>query len=552
MLEYLRIRDLALIEDMELDFAPGLNALTGETGAGKSFILKALNFLIGDRLSADMVRPGKDKAHVEALFALPDGDMVLRRELAADTGRSRLFINDRLSSQDAVRDMRASLVVHTSQHGQQKLLQPAFQARLLDEFLNRPDLVAARDEALKELRDVAARREELAARARSLEDRRDVLEFQQREIDKVAPEAGEEERLEERRRALRDVASAQEVQERALAVLRGEDGPGVAEALGLLERALDGLARLHGATAGDSADASPNAQPNWTDDVAAVSAFRQGLADLERRLRRRPAPPAFNSGDDDMDVESIEKRLYELAQLKRKLRRTLDEIVDLRREIEDNLSFLDACRLDLRTLEREEETLKERLSGVLAELNPARREAAVQLAQALEGELAGLGFSEHVRVAFEFTPQEPWPGCVEDRARLLWVPNPGQPPQPLDRIASGGELSRFLLAVVGLMARDEAATLIFDEVDSGVGGLTLNRVSDRLTALAGRRQVILITHWPQLAARAGRHFQVSKEVADNATFTLCRRLDGEDIRKELARMAGGGGQGEAMARELIS
>lgn len=551
MLEYLRIRDLALIEDMELDFAPGLNALTGETGAGKSFILKALNFLIGDRLTADMVRPGKEKAHVEALFALPDGDMVLRRELTADTGRSRLFINDRLSSQDAVRDMRASLVVHTSQHGQQKLLQPAFQVRLLDEFLNRPDLLAARDETLKGLREVAAKREELAARARSLEDRRDVLEFQQREIDKVAPEAGEEDRLEERRRALRDVASAQQVQERALAVLRGEDGPGVAEALGLLERALDGLARLHGAPAGDSANAAPSAQPNWSEDVAAISAFRQGLSDLERRLRRRPAPAASDD-DDDMDVEAIEKRLYELAQLKRKLRRTLDEIVDLRREIEENLSFLDACRLDLRTLEREEETQKEQLCAVLAELNPARHEAAVRLAQALEGELAGLGFSEHVRVAFDFTPHEPWPGCVEDRARLMWVPNPGQPPQPLDRIASGGELSRFLLAVVGLMARDETATLIFDEVDSGVGGLTLNRVSDRLAALAGRRQVILITHWPQLAARAGRHFQVSKEVADNATFTLCRRLDGEDIRKELARMAGGGGQGEAMARELIS
>ncbi|MBZ2173534.1 DNA repair protein RecN [Nitratidesulfovibrio sp. SRB-5] len=550
MLEYLRIRDLALIEDMELDFAPGLNALTGETGAGKSFILKALNFLIGDRLASDMVRPGKEKAHVEALFALPDGDMVLRRELTADTGRSRLFINDRLSSQDAVRDMRASLVVHTSQHGQQKLLQPAFQARLLDEFLNRPDLLAARDDAVKGLREVAARREELAARARSLEDRRDVLEFQQREIDKVAPEAGEEDRLEERRRALRDVASAQQAQERALAVLRGEDGPGVAEALGLLERALDGLARLHGSGSGDATTGSGDAS-GWAGDVATISAFRQGLSDLERRLRRRPAPAA-SDGDDDMDVEAIEKRLYELAQLKRKLRRTLDEIVDLRREIEENLSFLDACRLDLRTLEREEEARKEELCAVLAELNPARQEAAIRLAQALEGELAGLGFSEHVRVTFDFTPHEPWPGCVEDRARLMWVPNPGQPPQPLDRIASGGELSRFLLAVVGLMARDETATLIFDEVDSGVGGLTLNRVSERLAALAGRRQVILITHWPQLAARAGRHFQVSKEVADNATFTLCRRLDGEDIRKELARMAGGGGQGEAMARELIS
>lgn len=565
MLEYLRIRDLALIEDMELDFAPGLNALTGETGAGKSFILKALNFLTGDRLAADMVRPGKDKAHVEALFALPDGDLVLRRELAADTGRSRLFVNDRLSSQDTVRDLRSSLLVHTSQHGQQKLLQPSFQARLLDDFLDRPDLMAARDEALKTLRDVAARREALADRARTLEDRRDVLEFQQREIDKVAPEAGEEERLEERRRALRDVAAAQEAQDRALSVLRGQDGPGVAEALGLLERALDNLARIGGGrqdgvagnadgNGSDKADdGAEGAASGWAGDVAAISAFRQGLADLERRLRRRATPVDIaDAADDYIDMEDIEKRLYELAQLKRKLRRTLDEIVDLRREIDENLSFLDACRLDLRALEREEETLRDSLCAVLAQLNPARREAAARLAVALEGELAGLGFSEHVRVDFDFTPHEPWPGCTEDRARLLWVPNPGQPAQPLDRIASGGELSRFLLAVVGLMARDESATLIFDEVDSGVGGLTLNRVSDRLAALAARRQVILITHWPQLAARANRHFQVSKEVADDATFTLCSRLEGDAIRDELARMAGGGGQGEAMARELTS
>ncbi len=260
MLEYLRIRDLALIEDMELDFAPGLNALTGETGAGKSFILKALNFLIGDRLASDMVRPGKEKAHVEALFALPDGDMVLRRELTADTGRSRLFINDRLSSQDAVRDMRASLVVHTSQHGQQKLLQPAFQARLLDEFLNRPDLLAARDDALKGLREVAARREELAARARSLEDRRDVLEFQQREIDKVAPEAGEEDRLEERRRALRDVASAQQAQERAFLRLLDGHGPG-----GHLRRGLDvAPAALPGMPSATQPNAEADISPDAT------------------------------------------------------------------------------------------------------------------------------------------------------------------------------------------------------------------------------------------------------------------------------------------------
>lgn len=532
MLEYLRIRDLALIEDMELEFSNGLNVLTGETGAGKSFILKALNFLTGDRLGADMVRPGREKAQVEALFILPEGECVLRRELVAATGRSRLFVDDALRSQETVRDLRPSLIVHTSQHGQHKLLQPSFQAHLLDTYLQRPDLLDERELLLRSLRDVAARRDALLERSRNLEEKRDVLEYQQREIERVAPEPGEEARLEEKRNELHDTASLLEGYENGMALLRGgSDGPGVVDLLGQLEHQLDALTRL---------------DEGFEADAEAARIYRDTLQDLERRLRRRPALA------DPRERERIESRLFELAQLKRKLRRTLDEILNLRDEVEENLSFLDACGLDIKQLEREEAALRERLLEVLARLNPARREAAQALARALEEELAGLGFSEHVRVDFEFTPAEAWPGCPEEKARLLWVPNPGQAPQPLDRIASGGELSRFLLAVVGLMAQGEAATLIFDEVDAGVGGLTLHRVADRLEALAGHRQVLCITHWPQIAARAARHFQVRKEVVDGVTYTLCSRLDGEGIRDELARMAGGGSEGQALADGLAA
>lgn len=531
MLEYLRIRDLALIEDMELDFAPGMNVLTGETGAGKSFILKALNFLMGDKLTGDMVRPGSEKATVEALFALDDGDVILRRELAAETGRSRIFLNDRLTSQDTVRDMRAALILHTSQHGQQKLLQPVFQARLLDGYMNQPDLLEQRDGLVRELRELTARREALLERSRNLEDKRDMLEFQQREIDKVAPEPGEEDELESRRVELRDAAVLREGFDNALQLLRGDDGPGLAVLLGALEEQLHQLSRI---------DATFSA------DATQMRDLRANLGDLERRLRRRPHVTPED------DLEAIEARLFQLAQLKRKLRRSLDDIVRMRDEIAENLSFLDACGLDLKKLDRDEADLRERLATLLGTLNPARRSAADALCRELEAELAGLGFSEHVRVDFEFTPHELCPGCAEDRARLLWVPNPGQTPQPLDRIASGGELSRFLLAVVGLMSRDEAATLIFDEVDAGVGGLTLNRVADRLEMLATRRQTLVITHWPQLAARAARHFQIRKEVNGQETFTLCRRLDGAEIREELARMAGGGAQGEAVARGLAT
>ena len=538
MLEYLRIRDLALIEDMELEFASGLNVLTGETGAGKSFILKAIGFLTGDRLTADLVRPGKEKAVAEAFFALPDGgELVLRRELSAETGRSRMFSGDKLMSQDSVRDLRSSLILHTSQHGQQQLLQPAFQAAVLDDFMNRPELLAERDALAASMRAIAAKREELNAKATHLAEKREILEFQQQEIDKVNPLPGEEETLEAQRQEAKSAESIHEGVEEALALLRGDgDGWGLLDGLTQLEKALRILS---------------HADETFTPDLAAVQELHTGLADLDGRLRRMGTVQTAAR-----DTERIEARLFALAQLKRKLRRSLEEILDLRDDIAENISFLDSCELDKKRLAKEEAAVCDTLAALLAALNPARREAAAKLAVALEEELRYLGFSEHVKVEFAFTPHPLHPtrdDCVEEKARILWRPNPGQPAQPLDKIASGGELSRFLLAVVSLMSQrsQEQPTLIFDEVDSGVGGLTLGRLADRINHLALRRQILLITHWPQLAAKAERHFQVHKEVRGNDTFTLCERLDQEKRREELSRMAGGGDMGEALAKELL-
>jgi DNA repair protein RecN (Recombination protein N) len=207
-------------------------------------------------------------------------------------------------------------------------------------------------------------------------------------------------------------------------------------------------------------------------------------------------------------------------------------------------------------LDREENTLCNALAVLLSRLNNARLAAAGALGSALEEELRGLGFPDQVAVEFAFTPFSLHAGrddCVEQRARMLWKPNPGQTAQPLDRIASGGELSRFLLALISLKSRraTDNPTLIFDEVDAGVGGLILGRVAQRLCALAASTQVLLITHWPQLAVGAHRHFHVRKEVRDGDTFTLCETLASDRIREELARMAGGGTQGEALTKELL-
>jgi DNA repair protein RecN (Recombination protein N) len=535
MLELLRIRDLALIEDVELEFSPGLNALTGETGAGKSFIMRAVDFLMGERMDRKLVRPGKEKASVEALFVLPEGETIIRRELSAETGRSRVYVNDILSSQPTIRDMGSKLIIHTSQHGQQKLLSPAFQAEVLDSFIPDQGIMPKRNEKFAILNNVLERKRRLMEKFNDVEKQRDFLEYQKKEIDKVDPQPGEENNLEERKKILKDREHAGECLQNALDILHGDIS--LLDNMTLLAREMEIIARLF---------------PGFDEDREAIEELRIRLHDLDSRLRRGPSN--FND-DESMSLDDIEARLYDLAKLKRKLRRGLDEIVGLKAEIDDNLSFLDACALDIKTLKREEEKAAKELKATLTTLNRARQKAAKELSIRIVDELSDLGFSEHVKVHFEFDSRELYPGCEDMRGRLMWVPNPGQTAQPLDKIASGGELSRFLLALVTMRGNNEnnhdaRPSLIFDEVDAGIGGMTLNSVGAKLRTLADRQQMLLITHWPQLAGKADRHFLIMKEVVDGETYTRCDRLETSQIKTELSRMAGGGEQGEALAEQL--
>ena len=441
MLEYLRIRNLALIEDMELEFSPGMNALTGETGAGKSFILKAISFVLGEKLDAEMIRPGRDKAQVEAVFSGPEGEVILRRELLAGTGRSRFFLNGDLSSQDVIRAMRPSLVLHAGQHGQQRLLQSTYQAQLVDAFLADPSVLHRKEAALKTLKDAAEELRVMKERIRELEDRRELLEMQQKEIEKVAPQDGEEEKLEAMKLKVRAAEQMRGYYERGLEIMRGAEGNGLLDRLGQLGRLLEQLSgELH--TERDAADLRAARD--------AVLNFREEATELERRFRTVPSVGEDSDTDEPvLDPEEIESRLYALAQLKRKLRRTLPEILSLKKEIAKNLSFLDASALDRHRQEKSVLEAAVKLHEELELCNAARQEAAELFCRALERELAGLGFSERVHVEPELTEHELWPAmknvpsCIEQKVRLMWAPNPGQAAQPLDRIASGGELSRF-------------------------------------------------------------------------------------------------------------
>jgi len=534
VIELLRIRDLALIADVELEFGPGLTVLTGETGAGKTFILKALEFLTGDRLSADMVRPGSDKAQVEALFVHNGADIIVRRELISQTGRSRLYINDQLATQEAVRELKPRLLLHASQNGQQKLLSPAFQARLLDGFLPDKTPLNQRQELVRELTNLSREASALREKLSVLTERREVLELKRAEIEKVAPTEGEEEELLARQQSLRHARKAREAADAALTLLHGEAS--LPEMLGRLERELATLEQV-------SQDFSPDLETTREAKLALsglASRLRHGLPELEG------------------DCDAVEARLWELAQLKRKLKLSMPEILALGKEITANLDFLDNAGLDLKRLAKQRAALRAQLQAVLTQLDDARQQTAATLASRIENELHGLGFSEHARVLFTFTPTELFPAdesspaLTEMTAHLFFAPNPGQPPRPLDRIASGGELSRFLLALTSLSTENDQATLIFDEVDAGIGGLTLTRVGERLLALSRERQMLLITHWPQLAALASRHFLVAKDVKDGQTETTVTRLTGASVHDELSRMAGGGDQGNALAGELLN
>jgi len=516
MLETLRIRNLALIDDVELEFCSGLNVLTGESGAGKSFILRALDFILGERISSDLVRPGRDKALVEAVFRLDGEEYFLRRELSARTGRSRLFINDDLGSQDRLADLRPRLLMHTSQHGQQRLLSPEHHVEILDAFLDDPRVAAAQSGAREVLQGILARRAEVERRMAGLLERREFLEFQLAEIRKVDPQPGEEEELLLRREEGRRAERTRQLADDAQGILLGENG--LQDMLSSLERALSGL--------GDDDE-------TLGEHAREVARFRDSLPDMLRDLRG-----AGSSRAGDFDAEQVEKRLWELQQLQRKLKRSLDSIVALGEEIEENLSFLDAGGLELKRLEKEEGAAVSVLRETTKALNAAREAAAEELTRNLESELVNLGFSEHLRVLVEFRSQSIHAGIEERRPRFLWVPNPGLEAQPLDRIASGGELSRFLLAVVSLRSKERLPALLFDEVDSGIGGRTLIKVAERIRHLASRQQVILITHWPQLARLADEHFAIRKEVHDGATYTFCETLAPAERTAELARMAG--------------
>jgi DNA repair protein RecN (Recombination protein N) len=565
MLTTLRISGLAVVDAVEVRFGPGLNVLTGETGAGKSILVNALHLVLGGRMTAEVLRDGADEAVVEALFEVPAAHPVfgrldaagvapppagsgnaelLVRRVAARGGRGRAFVNGALCTVSMLETALKGVVDISGQHEHVSLLDPAAHLELLDAYarLDRPSqetlrqAQGEREGAAPLLRYRAAHaalaalvreREALAADEGERARRADYLAFQLRELDAADPKTGELERLEDERRVLASAEKLREAARAAEALAYGEEGS-ASERVGQAARALAEAALL------DRRLEAP------------LALLRSAAVELEEAGRELGRYADAVGGDPERLAE-VEDRLELLRALARK-HGSLDAAVARRAEIREELARLSGGGERLGELAAAIDARGREAARLADALTRARAEAARGLAEAVRRELAGLAMG---RCGIEVALLPPESGidvagkrlgpAGAERAEILIAPNPGEPPRPLARIASGGELSRLLLAVKRTLAeRDPVATYVFDEVDAGIGGAVAEAMGRVLSEVSRGRQVICVTHLPQVAAFADRHHRVEKKVFGGRTQTSVALLEGDAERQqEVARMMAG-------------
>lgn len=535
MLIRLAIRDVVLIEALDLDFAAGLGALTGETGAGKSILLDALGLVLGQRADSGLVRHGASQAVVTASFdpgedeviaALladnglagePGEPLIVRRIVKADGG-SRASINDQPVSAALLRDLGGRLVEIHGQHDDRGLLNARGHRALLDAF-GRFDMTAL---AAAHARWRAAEAALATARAdlEGAERDREWLEHAVKELQALSPEPGEEEELAAERAAMQKGARLAEDMVGVAQHLDGSDG--ALAGLRQAARRLDRVAHEHEALA------------------AALAALDRAVieaAEAEEALEAAAQAMAF----DPDRLDRIETRLFDLRGLARKHRVQPDELAPLAEELAQRLARIEAGGAGLVALEREVQVARTAYEKAAAALSAERAGAATRLDRAVATELAPLKLdAARFRTSIERLPEAQWSADGRDRVEFLIATNPGAPFAPLAKIASGGELSRFILALkVALAEAAGARTMIFDEIDRGVGGAVASAIGDRLARLSAKAQLLVVTHSPQVAARADRQLLIAKSHDGIVTRTGVRLLDAAERREEIARMLSG-------------
>ncbi len=559
MLVELRVENLLLIERAELRLAPGLNVLTGETGAGKTVLAHALDLLLGGRAGRmggpTIIRPGAAEAYVEGVFTLPEAlegergellpadaeEVVLARRVAAD-GRTRAYVNGRSAAVADLRRIGEPLLTFYGQHEHRKLTLAASQLEILDGFCGpeQAALRAACASAHREARGLRERLEHLRELDGARERELDLLEHELTEIDGAAPREGEPERLHSERERLRRLdallaAAAQGAE--ALAGGLGSEGGWGSNFVALSAQAgacLDGVAGVNPAL--DALAERARALAIEADDLAGeLRGYGERLADEAAGARGEGVRDGGVQGQAGA-LHAVEERLAALERLLRKHGPTIAAVLEhaerARARREELLGAAVALEETTARLQAAQQTLQERVHALRA----AREEAAPRLAEAVREQLAALAMPG-ATFAVELSPREPGPKGG-DAVEFQIAPNPGVPAGPLREIASGGELSRVMLALMSVANLGSEATLVFDEVNAGIGGHTARAVGERLRDLAAARQVLCITHLPQIASLAARHFSVVKESAAGDTRTSVLQLAEPDVLSELVRMLG--------------
>lgn len=532
MLRNLSIRDMLLIDRLELAFQPGLNVLTGETGAGKSILLDSLGFVLGWRGRAELVRTGAAQGEVEAVFDLPAthpghvilddaginaGDELILRRVNTPDGRKTAWVNDRRVSGDVLRALSDTLVELHGQHDDRGLLNPRGHRQLLDMFADAESELATTRKAWRALSQARAARVAAQERLVSLRTEEDFLRHAVSELDKLGPEPGEEAELDTRRRMMQAAARLSGDVARARTAM-GEEGA---------ERLMhDALRWLDGA----AADLEGRLD-------SAIEALGRALNELgEAQSEVDACLDALDT--DPMALEAVEDRLFALRGLARKHGVLPDELGTHAQDLRARLSALDAGDSDAAALARAEDEARAAHDAACSALSAKRRAAASALDAAMATELAPLKMERAVFTT-TFAPTEPGPEGA-DAVSFEVATNPGAPSGPLNKIASGGELSRFLLALKVCLSRSGGGqVMIFDEIDRGVGGATADAVGRRLRALSEGAQVLVVTHSPQVAALGAHHWRVTKSVEEGETLSRVVQLFDDSRVDELARMLAG-------------
>ncbi len=549
MIRALRIRNMALIEEVELEFGPGLNVLTGETGAGKTVIVGALGLLLGGRADAEMVRTGSEALEVEGIFegtGLAGNDefcvadetraeLLVRRVLGPE-GRSRCSINSRLATVGTLAETAGSLVEIHGQHEHQRLMRTTAHAAYLDRF-GGEDHAAVVDDYRTLYRRWSSLRRELDDLRNSEADRerqQELLGYQVGELEAVDEQEGEYDALLLARRKLQNAETLYAQISEAWALLAGDEN---------LRGAADAVAQAAALTS-----RTVQLDPALAEEASSLEETALRLREASRALGSYREGVRF----DQEELNQVEARLHTLAEMRRKYGSDYAEIKDFLKRAREKLALFENHAERLESLAREVVETESRMKDIAAGLAVRRRQLAEELGSAVDGELADLnmgGISFRVRVEDTGTLTESGTETVEFTVSSA----PGEPYRPMVKIASGGELSRITLALKIVLAEaDRVPILVFDEVDAGIGGVTSSVLGRKLARLARYHQVFCVTHLAQIASYADRQFSVSRETMNGSTLTTVRKLAGDERLEEIARMLGGESRASlAHARELL-